>query len=401
MKELVQDLIIKSSSHIVFFIMDGLGGLPNEGTGLTELQMAKAPNLDNLAAGGTCGLLDPIEPGIIPGSGPAHLALFGYDPVVNNIGRGVLSALGVDFPLKDGDVAARVNFCSVDENGIITDRRAGRISTDINRRICKKLLENVKLPDGIEWFLETESEHRAALILRGKDLSDKIDDTDPQVVGQKPLPAKALAVEAKSTEKLLNDFITQVGSILKDEEKANMLLMRGFASLGVFPSMEERYGLRCAAIAQYPMYRGLARLVGMDVLSIPETLPAGIEMMKNNWEKYDFFYFHVKKTDSYGEDGNTDAKVHVIEEADLLIPGIVELKPDVFVVTGDHSTPCSMKAHSWHPVPVILNARYCLRDTLSEFNEIACMQGGLGRMRMKYLMNLALANALRLKKFGA
>ena len=401
MKELTSDLLTKNDSHIVFLIMDGLGGLPDEASGLTELQAAQSPNLDALASESICGVLDPIAPGITPGSGPAHLALFGYDPVQFNIGRGVLSALGVDFHLEGNDVAARVNFCTVDGDGIITDRRAGRISTDENSRIVKKLKASVKLPGGVEWFMESESEHRAALIFRGAGLSDKIADTDPQVTGEKPLAARPLSDEAKGTAEIINSFLAQVAEALKDEEKANMVLTRGFATLGAFPVMGERYGLKCAAVAQYPMYRGLARLVGMDVLPIPESLEAGVAMMKENWDKYNFFYFHVKKTDSYGEDGNRDAKIHVIEDVDKLIPGFLDLNPDVLAVTGDHSTPCVLASHSWHPVPVLLRAKNCRRDDVAAFNEITCPHGGIGRMEMKNMMNLAMANAHKLKKFGA
>ncbi len=401
MEKLVAELKTENRKHIIFFIMDGLGGLPDGESGLTELQAARTPNLDALAAGGICGVLDPIGSGITPGSGPAHLALFGYDPVEYNIGRGVLSALGVDFHLKGGDVAARVNFCTVDGNGIITDRRAGRIPTEDNKRIVKKLLDAITLPDGVKWFMVTESEHRAAFVLRGKGLSDKIADTDPQVTGEKPLSAEALVPEAEGTAKILNGFLSQVATVLKDEQKANMILMRGFATLDEFPGMQERYGLRCAAVAQYPMYRGLARLVGMDVLPVPESLEAGVQMMKDMWDTYTFFYFHVKKTDSYGEDGNRDAKIHVIEDVDKLITSVVDLKPDVLVVTGDHSTPCILKSHSWHPVPVLLASDHCLRDAVQEFNEVACPLGGIGRMPMKSLMTLAMANAQKLKKFGA
>jgi len=397
--EILKDLIVENDTKIVFFIMDGLGGLPDEKTGKTELETANTPNLDRLAAESVCGLLDPVLPGITPGSGPGHMALFGYDPLKYNIGRGVLSALGIDFPIQNGDLCARANFATIDSTGSVTDRRAGRISTEENERICKKLRDNIKLD--VKYFVQTESEHRAAVVFRGDGLSEAVKDTDPQQTGVLPLNPEPVSATGEKTTSLLRDFLAQAKDILKDEKRANMILLRGFAEFREYPSMKSRYGLKSGAIAMYPMYRGISRLLGMDVFEKPESDQDGIRLLKKYYNDYDFFFFHIKKTDSYGEDGNFDAKVKKIEEVDSIVAEIAEINPDVLVVTADHSTPANLKNHSWHPVPVIFKSKYIRRDSVTKFGEKECIVGELGRMPTKYLVQLALANTLRLKKFGA
>lgn len=399
--ELLKEIINKNDSKIIFLIMDGLGGLPLQSNSKTELESAKKPNLDQLATEGITGMLDPVSPGITPGSGPGHLALFGYDPIEYQIGRGILSALGIDFTLTGRDIPARLNFCTVNEEGIITDRRAGRISTELNQKLCEKIRKNISLSDDIEFFLETESEHRAVLILRGDGLGGNVNDTDPQKVGEKPREAKGADSASEKTAKYVNEFITKVKNILKDEHPANMILARGFAKHYPLPTMEERYGLKALAIAQYPMYRGLARLVNMEVPSKPETYQEMWQQLENNYKNYDFFFIHFKKTDSYAEDGNFEAKVKTIEEVDQWMGKLIKLTPDVIVVTGDHSTPSALKSHSWHPVPVLLWSKYCRPDDVTSFGERTCLKGDIGRMATKHLIFLALANALRLKKYGA
>ncbi len=400
-EQIWKELLIKNDSKIVFLIMDGLGGMAMPGGDKTELETAKTPNLDKYAKEGICGLLDPIYPGFTPGSGPAHLALFGYEPVEFNIGRGVLSALGVDFELTGRDVAARLNFCTIDGKGLVTDRRAGRISTDKNRELCGKIRQNMKMPPEVECFIETESEHRAVLILRGDGLGGELNDTDPQEIGKAPFEPQGENKASQKTAKYVAEFLKQVKEILKNDQPANFILARGFAKHEDFPTMEQRYGLRSVAIAQYPMYRGLARLVGMTVLPVPESADEMYSQLKKNYNKYDFFFIHFKKTDSYGEDGNFDAKVKVIETIDQWSAKLRELNPDVLVVTGDHSTPALLKSHSWHPVPALLWSKYARADQVDEFGEGACAKGYLGRMSMKNIILIALANALRLKKFGA
>ncbi len=396
-----EELLVQNDSKIVFLIMDGLGGLPLPGGDKTELETARTPNLDQYASEGICGLLDPIHPGFTPGSGPAHLGLFGYDPVENNIGRGVLSALGIDFELTSRDVAARLNFCTIDEQGRVVDRRAGRISTEVNRKLVEKIRANLKMPAGVELFLETVSEHRAVLVLRGDGLGGNINDTDPQKTGVLPLDPVGEDEASQKTAEYVKEFLRQVKEILKDDHPANFVLARGFAKYVPFPTMEERYGLRSIAIAQYPMYRGLARLVGMTVPPVPETFDDMWEQLKENYDQYDFFFIHFKKTDSYGEDGNFEAKVKMIETVDAWSARLRELNPDVLVVTGDHSTPAVLKSHSWHPVPALLWSKYCRPDGVTRFGESECIKGYLGRMPMKNIILVAMANALRFNKFGA
>jgi 2,3-bisphosphoglycerate-independent phosphoglycerate mutase len=398
---LVSELKVSASSKIVFLIMDGLGGIQMEGKGGTELQVARTPNLDQLAEVSSCGLLDPVAPGITPGSGPAHFALFGYDPIQYNIGRGILEATGIDFPLTEKDVVARMNFATVDSGGKVTDRRAGRISTETNQRVCQKVRQGLKPGPGLEVIVQTVKEHRGILVLRGEGLRGDIQDTDPEREGAPPLEPKALVPEAQETAGRVRDILSQIGRILADEPKANMVLLRGFAKHTRYPSMKERYGLNALAIASYPMYRGISRLVGMTVLSQVSNLEEEFKALEENYPRYDFFFLHVKQTDSRGEDGDFDAKVAVIEEVDGYLPRLRALNPDVLVVTGDHATPAKLASHSWHPLPVILHSQYCLVDGVRKFDEVSCIQGALGRMRSVELMTLALANARRLNKFGA
>jgi 2,3-bisphosphoglycerate-independent phosphoglycerate mutase len=396
---LMRELQIANDSKIVMLVIDGLGGLPVEPGGPTELEAARTPNLDHLAAGSLCGVSVPIGPGITPGSGPAHLALFGYDPLKYEIGRGVLEALGIGFDLHDEDVAARGNFCTVDEKGLIADRRAGRIPTEKNVELCR-LLRGIKLP-GVQVFVETVREYRFVLVLRGKGLEGGLTETDPQQLGVPPLPVEALLPEAEQTAQLFNQWIAQAREILAEQRPANMVTLRGLAKNPGLPSMKEVYGLRAAAIATYPMYRGVAKLVGMEALDTGETLEEEVETLKAHFADYDFFFVHVKKTDSAGEDGDFALKVSIIEHVDELVPALLDLKPEVLIVTGDHSTPALLKLHSWHPVPTLVHSRYCRADPTDEFSERGCSRGALGRFPAVDLMPIAMANALRLTKFGA
>jgi 2,3-bisphosphoglycerate-independent phosphoglycerate mutase len=398
---LLKELLISNSTKIVFLIMDGLGGIQMEGKGGTELQVARTPNLDRLAEVSSCGVLEPVGPGITPGSGPAHFALFGYDPIQYNIGRGILEATGIDFPLTERDVVARINYATVGPDGKVTDRRAGRISTEENQRICRKVQQGLKLKEGVEVIVEPVKEHRAVLVLRGEGLRGEIEDTDPEREGVAPLEPRGLVPEAEHTAGLVRKVLAQTAKILADEPKANMVLLRGFAKHTRYPSMKERYGLNALAVAAYPMYRGISRLVGMTVLSDVSNIEQEFQALEENFSKYDFFFLHVKQTDSRGEDGNFDAKVAVIEEVDRYLPKVRALNPDVLVVTGDHSTPAKMASHSWHPLPAILHSAYCLVDAVKKFDEVSCLAGALGRMPTVDLMPLALANGRRLNKFGA
>ena len=398
--EVLRELHVPAETKIVMLVMDGLGGLPLQAGGKTELETARTPNMDRLASEGICGLSVPVAAGITPGSGPSHLALFGYDPFRYEIGRGVLEALGIGFELGPDDLAARGNFCTVDEEGRITDRRAGRIPTEKCAELVEKL-RAIRLP-GVEVFVEPVKDYRFVLVLRGQGLSDKLTETDPQQVGKKPLPVTALSPEAERTAQLLNTWIAEAAKILAGEKPANMLTLRGLAKNPGLPPMSEVYGLRAAAIATYPMYRGVSRLVGMTVLEVGgETLEDEVAALRRHWADFDFFYVHVKKIDSAGEDGDFQRKVEIIEHVDTLIPDIMALNPDVVIITGDHSTPALLRSHSWHPVPTILWSRVCRADAVREFGETACSQGGLGVFPATDLMPLALANAGRLTKFGA
>lgn len=399
--DFIKRLVKKNNSKIVMLVMDGIGGLPLSFDGKTELETAETPNLDKLAKKSICGLQIPIGNGITPGSGPGHLGIFGYNPIKYQVGRGVLAANGIGFELKKGDVAVRGNFATVDSNGNVVDRRAGRISSENNKILCEKLCENISLEDA-DFFIETVKEHRFLLVLRGKGLSGNIFDTDPQETGVKPFNAKGFSEDANRTVNIVNEFLNSAKEVLKNEFPANMVLLRGFSQKPDWPNFEDAFGLKAAAIALYPMYKGLAKLIGMDLLETGENVEDEFLTLKENWNNYDFFFLHIKKTDSYGEDGNFDSKVKEIEKVDGLLPNIVDLNPDVIIVTGDHSTPSYLKTHSWHPVPTILYSKQCRPDNVEYFGERECLKGGLGtRFPSEDLMPLALANSNRLEKFGA
>jgi 2,3-bisphosphoglycerate-independent phosphoglycerate mutase len=397
--DLIQQLVKPEKTKILMVVMDGVGGLPKEEGGKTELEAANTPNLDALAARSICGL-HTLGPGITPGSGPGHLGLFGYDPFQYQVGRGVLSALGINFDLKKGDVAARGNFCTLGEDGLVKDRRAGRLATEKNQELSSQL-QQIKLP-GVEVFVQPVKDYRFLLVLRGKGLSGDVEDTDPQEVGEKPLRPIARNDSALKTAELVGQFIDQAREILKDHHPANMILLRGFATPPDWPTMQTAFGLNPAVIAVYPMYRGVAKLVGMKVLQTGSSFEEEVDTLEQHWQSHDFFFLHFKPIDSAGEDGDFDRKAGIIEDVDRLIPRLMDLKPDVVIVTGDHSTPAAMLYHGWQPVPVLIWSKFCRPDGVQSFGERACMLGGLGpRLPAKHIMPIALANARRLDKFGA
>lgn len=400
--DLMRELAKNEGGKIVLLVLDGLGGLPMGEHTQTTLEYADTPNMDRLAVEGCQGLSHPILRGITPGSGPAHLALFGYDPVANPVGRGVLSALGIGFDLRDEDVAARGNFCTVDENGLITDRRAGRISTEKAMPLVEKL--NKIQIDGAEVFVHSEKEYRFVLVLRGEGLSGAISDTDPQSTGERHLPIEALNPSAERTADLLRAWSAKAQEALKDDYPANSFILRGFAQDPKLPKFAELYKLKAACVAVYPMYKGVSKLVGMTVLKTGgDYTPADeFQVVADHWNEFDFFFVHVKPTDSRGEDGNFEAKAAVIEQVDKALPKLLELNPDVLVITGDHSTPAALKSHSWHPVPTLLWAPGThLQDMTDQFGERQAQRGGLGQFPASDLMSLAMAHALRLEKYGA
>ena len=397
--DLTRSLIIKNDSKIVMLVADGLGGLPLQPGGPTELEAAATPNLDALARRGVQGLSLPVLPGISPGSGPGHLGLFGYDPLRYVIGRGSLEATGIGFELQEGDVAIRCNFCTLDKQGRIVDRRAGRIPTPESSALVHKL-RDIQI-DGVEVFVEPVKEHRFVVVFRGDGLGGNVRDTDPQQTGVPPLDPVASDAASEKTADVAKQFLDQARRILAGEANANFHTMRGFAAKPNLPPYEEVYGLRAAAIAVYPMYKGLARLVGMTVVGTPATLDEQIDLLAQQWQEYDFFFVHFKYTDSTGEDGNFDEKVKRTEQFDAVLPRISALNPTVILVTGDHSTPSLLRSHSWHPVPTLIVSDCCRTDTCEAFGETEAIRGGLGQFEAKHLMTLALANAGRLNKYGA
>ena len=393
-------VVPNASTKILLVVMDGLGGYADAEHG-SELEEASTPNLDALAASGITGLVEPVGPGITPGSGPGHLALFGYDPGEFRLGRGALSAAGLEFVLEPGDVAARGNFCTLDAEGNITDRRAGRIPDPEARALVDRLQREVKIGNGVEVFFRHEREHRLLVVLRGEGLDPRVSDTDPQQIGLPPRESVAVDPQAKRTAELVNELDHQIRALLRDEPKANGVLLRGFDSHRELPSFRERYGLLAAAVAIYPMYRGIASLVGMEVRGRPANLAEQLGVLRDAWDNFDYFFVHHKYTDSAGEDGDRDRKIAAIEALDAVVPDLRALDPDVIVVSGDHATPTQMAAHSWHPVPALLWSRRGERDDVERFGERWCARGALGLRPTMTLMPIMLAHAGRLQKYGA
>ncbi len=402
MQEMIHKLIQKNKTKIFMFILDGLGGLPVNGK--TELEAAHIPNLDEIARRSATGLHIPVDYGITPGSGPGHLGIFGYNPRQWEIGRGVLEALGLGIELTKRDVAIRCNYATIQE-GLVKDRRAGRIPTEKNKVLTARLQEEIRQIDEAEIIFSPGMEHRFAVVLRFPEPlepdSDMVNDTDPQKVGKPPLKPEPGNPQSERVARIAEKLIKRVADLLKDEEPANYILLRGISQVPQIPTMEQVFGLKALAIAIYPMYRGLARLIGMDTPPVNGDIKEEIDFLRDNIEDYDFFFVHIKKVDSYGEDGDFDGKAKKIEEFDSFLPEILSLNPDVLIITGDHSTPALMKEHSWHPVPVLIHAPYVLGGLSNGFSERECLKGELGIFPAYNILPLALANAGRLKKFGA
>ncbi len=398
-EKIIKEIYSKSDKKILLFVIDGVSGLPVNGK--TELEAANKPNLDNLAKKSTCGRILPLEWGITPGSGPAHLSLFGYDPFKYQIGRGVLEALGVNADLRKGDIAVRCNFCTIDENEIVIDRRAGRIETEKNKQLVEKIKNEIKEIEDVEIHLYPGKEHRFVLILRGEGLSEDLNDTDPQKEGKKPVKLKPFDKKSEKTANIVNEFLKKVKEILRNEEKANFVLLRGFSSLPDWETFEEKWKLKACGIAYYPMYKGLAKLVGMDVKENIENFEQAVEILPDVFKEYDYVYLHYKETDKKGEDGDFEGKVKEIEKVDKFLPGILNSGADVIAITADHSTPCTLKSHSWHPTPLLVHSPLAEPDPCEKFEEKEVLKGYLGTIKGYKLMPLLLALAGKLKKFGA
>ncbi|OGO35550.1 MAG: phosphoglycerate mutase [Chloroflexi bacterium RBG_16_57_11] len=398
--KLINEMAVDNGSKIVMLVMDGLGGLPLEPGGPTELEAARTPNMDALTARASLGLSDVVAPAFSPGSGPGHMSMFGYDPLEVLIGRGVLEAMGIGFPLTHKDVAVRANFCTMDASGNITDRRAGRIPTEeCAKRV--EVLRQIQIP-GVQIFVEPVKEYRFVLVLRGEGLGANIPDNDPQLTGIPALPIVAEDSASEKTADILRQWWAEANKLLAAHPPANSCLLRGISKDPGMPRFPEVFKMRSAAVAVYPMYKGVARLVGMDVIDHNGETPAEeFEVVRQHWDEYDFFFVHIKKTDSYGEDGDFEARVHVIETVDEALPILLALKPEVIVITGDHATPAKLKRHSWHPVPVLLAADSARFGVPGKFGEALCLHGTLGRIRHVDIMPLALAHAMRLGKYGA
>ena len=398
--EFIQRLSEANDTKIVLLILDGLGGLPRTPDGLTELETANRPNMNALARSSSLGLTIPVAPGITAGSGPGHLGIFGYDPIENEIGRGALEALGIDFDLQPEDVAARGNFCTLDADGTISDRRAGRLATPEAMRLAKML--NTIEVEGAQIFVESVKEHRFAFVLRGEGLGANVTETDPLKTGVAPLKIDGSDSASQKTAAIVNEFIAKAHALLAEESPANGILLRGFDKLPVLPTYQEVFKLNPAAIAVNGMYKGVARLVGMQILPvIGSTISDEFATLEHYWNDFDFFYIHVKQTDTAGEDGDFERKVRVIEEVDALLPRIIALNPDVFIISGDHSSPAVLKFHSWHPVPTLLYSPHARPDGITEFGERACLRGSLGILPAKHILPIAMAHAHRLTKYGA
>ena len=396
--EQIHDSIASTPSKIVLLVADGLGGLPHPDTRKSELETAHIPNLNGLAQRSACGLTTPVEVGVAPGSGPGHLALFGYNPLKYLIGRGALEALGIGAELLPGDVAARGNFCTVDDEGLLTDRRAGRIRTELSAPLCQRL-DSIEIP-GVQVDVMPVQDYRFVLRLRGEGLSEAVEETDPQREGLPPRPARALEAAGERTAEVVQEFVSQAGRLLSEEQPANMVLLRGWAQLPNLPEFGRVYHLNPAAIAAYPMYRGLASVANMRIIPTGMTFGDEVDTLHANWDDHDFFFIHYKPADAAGEDGDFDGKVKCLEELDKHIPRILDLEPDVLMVAGDHATPAIMASHSWHPVPFMLHSQLTLGEGVDGFNERACAQGSIGRIPAETIMLLALSHAGKLGKYG-
>ena len=402
---LYSELTLKTKSKLVLLVMDGLGDLATrQQKYLTPLDSARTPNLDALSKDSAQGRMIPVAPGITPGSGPGHLALFGYDPLEFQVGRGVIEALGLGIELRAGDVAARANFCTLNAKGIVTDRRAGRIETEVCESLCDLLSKKIKKVGDAEVIIKAGKGHRFVVLFRGKGLEGPLTDADPHSEG-KPIPkveaVNAKSAKAKKAAKLVAGFYEQALPLLAKKTPANGFLMRGIAHQPAIPLFEDRYLLKPACIAVYPMYKGLAQLVGMTKIEGPQTIAEQFQAYLDHHDDFDFFFIHYKYTDMHGEDGNFAAKKKAIEEFDAALPILMKKRPAVIAITGDHSTPCAMKGHSWHPQPVLLNSEISGSDKLNRFTETDANLGSLGVMEAKFLMRHMQANARMFDKFGA
>ena len=391
----------QGGKSITLVVLDGVGGLPIPGTGLTELEAARTPNLDDLAGASSLGMNIPVAPGITPGSGPGHLALFGYDPrrVRDRTGGPERARRRVRRAGRGRRGSPELGHARRGRDASWTGGRGARAA---RRDDASSIVSGTASTHrgGVELHLKHLMEHRAVMVLRGEGLGANLTDTDPQEIGVPPRPTRSEGEDPASaaTADMVNGILAAAANLLADEPSANALLARGFDKYEGFPTFRDRFGMTAAAVARYPMYRGVARLVGMAIPGVPDSDDEAVDLMERTAPDFDFRFFHYKATDSRGEDGDFDAKVAAIEAADELVGRMTDA--DVVVITGDHSTPATFGAHSWHAVPLLIRSEWA-RPTGRRFTETDCRNGDIGTIEGRHIMSLALAHAERLAKFGA
>jgi len=405
--DILKELVEKNDSKILLVVLDGLGDIPSI-DGKTPLEAAKTPNLDKLSKNSALGMHIPVMPGITPGSGPGHLSIFGYNPIKYKIGRGILEALGVGLEVTENDICIRANYAKVEEKDgklIVNDRRAGRLSTEENKKLTEKITKEIEEINGVKIFMKSGIEYRLAILLRfnekvNEDMCDIL-ETDPQNEGKEVISPEPLNEKAKIVSEILKEFLLRVREIIKNE-KGNYLLLRGYSTPPIIPNFSEIYKLKSLSIATYPMYKGLTKLIGMETVKVDGfSIKDEIDVLRKNYKNFDFIYLHIKKTDSYGEDGDFMNKLKVIEEFDSYLPEILSLNFDVLCITGDHSTPTIMKSHSFHPVPLLIHSPFVFKGLSERFTEKECLKGELGIIKGEDIISLLLAHSKKLKKYGA
>ncbi len=397
---------------IVFIVFDGLADRPIKELGnKTPLEVANKPNLDELAKRGVNGLLDIISPGKRIGSDVAHLSILGYDPYKYYTGRGPLEASGIGLELDSNDVAFRANFATVSEDFTVIDRRAGRIKEGTKE--LEKAINEIDI--GVDFIFKASVAHRGALVLKGKGLSDKVSDTDPHEVGVKVMEAKPLenTKEAKRTAEIINEFTKKVHEVLNNHRvnverakrglpKANIVLLRGAGRTPKLEPFEKRYGIKGACIAKTAIIKGIARLLGMEVIDSKEDFLERGKQIFEALNRNDFVLLNIKEPDEAGHDGNYEKKIKIIEEADKMIGMFLDyVEENYLVVLSDHTTPVSFRDHTGDEVPVLIAGPEVRSDDVTTFSERSVYKGYLNRIRALDLMTYMLNLTNRLEKYGA
>ncbi|MDD3408250.1 MAG: 2,3-bisphosphoglycerate-independent phosphoglycerate mutase [Methanobacteriaceae archaeon] len=409
----------------IILVMDGMGDRPlKELDNQTPLQAANTPNMDKMAECGITGIMDSIRPGIIPGSDTAHLSILGYDPYEVYTGRGPFEASGVGLDVIPGDIAFRCNFSTADENGIITDRRAGRIREGTKDIVDVLNTMVIKGYEDIQIIFKESTGHRAVLVLRGEGLSDKVTDADPKVEGKKPKIVESTdgSEEAKRTADLLNKIVEKsyemvknhpvnIGRMEENKPPANIIIPRGAGAVPKVEHINEKYEVNSACIAETGLFMGIGRFAGMDIIEMDD-VTGGVDTNLDNIidtiinqvnnTDHNFFLINIDGADEAGHDGNAIQKKEFIEKVDKIVMSkLLNLKNVVLFLTADHSTPISVMNHSGDPVPVIINSPEVRVDDVKEYNEFAVAKGGLCRIRGSDVMNIVMDLMNNSHKFGA